>query len=297
MKPAQFEYFAPAALSEAIELLVEHGDDVKILAGGQSLVPLMNMRLARPKVLVDINNLAELAFIRERDGGIAIGALTRQRAAEKSTLCRDQAPLLQEAIGYIGHLAIRARGTIGGSIAHADPAGELPAVATALGAEVVVRGPAGERIVRPDALFVTYLTTTLGPDEIVTEVRLPPWPEGAGWSFMEVSRRHGDYALVGVACVLQLDNGVCSDAQLVFTGVGGTPYVSAVGQDTLRGERPGPALFEQVERAVASDPDLQPDADIHASATYRKEVAGVMAKRALNVAFERATEVDSSSPR
>ena len=290
MKPALFEYFAPTTIAEAVSLLSEQGEDVKILAGGQSLVPLMNMRLARPRVVVDINRIADLAYIRERDGGLAIGALTRQRAAEKSELCRARAPLLHEALGYVGHIAIRTRGTVGGSVAHADPAGELPAVVTALGAELVVRGTREERVIRPEEFFLTYLTTTLGPDELLVEVRLPPWPAGAGWSFMEVSRRHGDFALVGVACVLELDAaGLCSNARLVFTGVGGTPYVSEVGQAALRGERPGQTLFEHVQAVVSADDGLEPESDIHASALYRKEVAGVLAKRALKAAFERVT--------
>ena len=295
MKPALFEYFAPTTVPEALSLLAEQGEDVKILAGGQSLVPLMNMRLARPRVVVDINRIADLAYIREHDGGLAIGALTRQRAVEQSELCRTRAPLLQEAIGYVGHMAIRARGTIGGTVAHADPAAELPAVVTALDAELVVRGPAGERVIRPDELYLTYLTTTLAPEEMLIEVRLPAWPEGAGWSFMEVSRRHGDYALVGVACVLQLDGeGRCSDARLVFTGVGGTPYVSHVGQQALLGEQPSQALFERVQELVSADEGLEPESDLHASALYRKEVAGVMAKRALKAAYERARAPESA---
>ena len=290
MKPALFEYHAPTSVSEAVSLLAELGDDVKVLAGGQSLVPLMNMRLARPSALVDINGVADLAYIREHDGGLAIGAMTRQRAAEKSELCRQRAPLLHEAIGFIGHVAIRTRGTIGGSIAHADPAGELPAVITALDAELIVRGPDGERTVRPDEFFLTYLTTALAPEELLTEVRLPPWPAGAGWSFMEISRRHGDFALVGIACVVRIDaDGRCSDARLVLTGVGGVPYVSQVGQEALLGEQPSQALFERVQEVVSTDPGLEPEGDIHASAIYRKEVAGVMAKRALKVAFERVT--------
>jgi carbon-monoxide dehydrogenase medium subunit len=289
VKPAQFEYLAPTSVQDAIDALSEGGDDVKVLAGGQSLVPLMNMRLARPRTVVDINRIGELAYIREHDGGLAIGALTRQRAAEKSDLLRERAPLMHEAIGYIGHIAIRTRGTIGGSIAHADPAGELPAVVTALDAELVVRGPGGERTVRPEEFFLTYLTTVLGPDELLTEVRLPAWPAAAGWSFREVSRRHGDYALVGVACTVRLaEDGSCSDARLVLTGVGGAPYVSRAGQDAVRGERPSPALLEHVQEAVSSDEGLEPESDIHASALYRKEVAGVMAKRALAAAIERA---------
>jgi aerobic carbon-monoxide dehydrogenase medium subunit len=295
VKPAAFEYFAPTSVSEALTLLEEYGDDVKVLAGGQSLVPLMNMRLARPAVIVDINQIASLDYVDGGLDGLRIGALTRQRTLEKSPLCRERAPLLHEATGYIGHAAIRTRGTVGGSIAHADPAAELPAVAVALGAELVVRGHDGERTLRPEEFFVTYLTTALAPSELLIEIRLPAWPSGAGWCFMEISRRHGDFALVGVACVVEMDaEGRCSDARLVLTGVGGTPHVSVVGQDALRGERPSEELFQQVQAVVSADPSLEPDADVHASSLYRKEVAGVMAKRALRVAFERAAASDSS---
>ncbi len=288
VKPAQFEYFAPTSTDEAIALLREHGDDVKVLAGGQSLVPLMNMRLARPRVVVDLNRIGALDYIEEHDGGLRIGAMTRQRTAEKSPLVRVRAPLLHEAIGYIGHVAIRSRGTIGGTLAHADPAAELPAVATALGVELVVQGPSGTRTIRPDDFFLSYLTTSLAPDEVLTEVRIPPWPAGAGWSFKEISRRHGDFAMVGVACVLQAGaNGVCTEARLVLTGVGGTPYVSRVGQEALVGEKLSDDLFVHVEQVVAGDDGLEPDSDIHASSIYRKEVGGVMAKRALRIAYER----------
>jgi aerobic carbon-monoxide dehydrogenase medium subunit len=288
VKPAQFEYFAPTSTAEAVALLREHGDDGKVLAGGQSLVPLMNMRLARPAVLVDLNRIPELAYIEEDAGGLRMGAMTRQRLAEKSALVRQKAPLLHEAIGYIGHAAIRSRGTVGGSIAHADPAAELPAVMAALGAQLVVQGPTGTRVVSADEFFVTYLTTTLGTDEILTEVRLPAWPAGAGWCFKEISRRHGDFAIVGVACVLQADSdGACTDARLVLTGVGGAPYVSRVGQQVLLGAKLSDELFVRVEEAIANDAALEPDSDIHASAVYRKEVGGVMAKRALRIAHQR----------
>jgi aerobic carbon-monoxide dehydrogenase medium subunit len=288
MKPAQFEYFAPTPIDEAVALLGEHGDDVKVLAGGQSLVPLMNMRLARPAVLVDLNRIPGLDHIEDDPNGLRIGAMTRQRSAENSDLVRQRAPLLHEAIGYIGHAAIRSRGTVGGSVAHADPAAELPAVVTALDAQLVVQGPAGTRVVSAADFFVTYLTTSLAGDEILTEVRLPPWPVGAGWCFKEISRRHGDFAIVGVACVLQADrDGVCTDARLVLTGVGGTPYVSTVGQQVLLGAKLSDELFVRVEEAIANDDALEPDSDIHASAIYRKEVGGVMAKRALRIAHRR----------
>ncbi|MBI3964102.1 MAG: FAD binding domain-containing protein, partial [Chloroflexi bacterium] len=202
MKPASFEYFAPTSLDEAIALLSQHGEDAKVLAGGQSLVPLMNMRLARPGVIVDLNRVSGLDYVREHDGGLAFGAITRQRVAERSDLVRARNPLLAEAIPFIGHTAIRNRGTVGGSIAHADPASELPAVAAALDAEMVIRGPEGERVATPDEFFLGYLTTAIEPTEILTEVRFPAWPAGAGWCFLELSRRHGDFAIVGLGVMV-----------------------------------------------------------------------------------------------
>ena len=185
MKPAQFEYFDPGTLDEALGLLREHGDDAKVLAGGQSLVPIMNFRLARPKVIVDVNKVPGLDYIREADGMIHIGALTRQRSVETSALVKAKCPLLYDATYWVGHLAIRTRGTVGGTIAHADPAAEYPCVLTALGGEVVIKGQGGEKVVKPEDFFVTFLTTSLQPTEMVTEVRFPKIPPEAGctsWS-------------------------------------------------------------------------------------------------------------------
>lgn len=288
MKPAQFEYFAPSSVDEAFALLVEHGDEAKVLAGGQSLVPLMNMRLARPSVIVDLNEISELSFLDLEGEKLRIGAMTRQGVVERSARCRERAPLLHEAIGFIGHAAIRSRGTVGGVIAHADPAAELPAVVLALGADMVVKGPQGKRTIAARDFFQGYLTTSLAADEILTEIRIPPWPEQSGWSFTEISRRHGDFAIVGVACVVEADaNNVCTGARLVLTGVGGTPYVSEVGTQFLFGKALEDEVLDEAQHVVSGDPDLQPEADIHASALYRKEVAGVMAKRALRSARAR----------
>ena len=195
MKPAIFEYFSPKTAEEATDLLAEHGDDAKVLAGGQSLVPLMNMRLARPAIVVDINRIETLAYIREENGLLRLGALTRQRAAEGSSLVAARCPLLRDALRLVGHVQIRNRGTIGGSIAHADPAAELTAVLTALDGEVTARGPRGDRVIAAADLFVTYLTTSLEPRELLVEVCIPALPPGAGWSWMEIARRHGDFAL------------------------------------------------------------------------------------------------------
>ncbi|MBX6376974.1 MAG: xanthine dehydrogenase family protein subunit M [Clostridia bacterium] len=286
MKPPPFEYHAPVSLEEAVELLAELGGDAKVLAGGQSLMPLLNLRLAQPAHLVDVNGLEELAQIRPLDGGLAVGALVRQRAAERSELVRERCPLLAEALPLIGHFQIRSRGTVGGSLAHADPAAELPAVAAALDADLVVRSARGERVLKPEDFFLTVMTTTLEPDELLVEVRFPAWPEGAGWSFQEVSRRHGDFALAGVAAVLQLGgDGTIADARLAFIGVGPTPVRARAAEQLLVGERPSPEVYAAAAEAAVAD--LEPESDLHATGAYRKHVARVLARRALTTAAER----------
>jgi CO/xanthine dehydrogenase FAD-binding subunit len=287
MKPPPFEYLSPATLDEALGMLGEYGDRAKVLAGGQSLVPLLNFRLVRPEIIVDLNAIGTLAEIRADDGGLAIGALARQRAVERSPLVRERCPLMAEAMPLIGHFQIRNRGTVGGSLAHADPAAELPAVAVAVGAELVVRSARGERRVPAREFFVSYLTTALGPDELLTEVRIPAPPAGSASAFLEVSRRHGDFALVGVAVRLTLDGGgVATGAAVAVTGVGPTPVVADRAIETLVGQRPTPEVFEEAGRRVSEA--LSPDGDIHASADYRKHVAGVLTRRALARALERA---------
>src|SRR2546430_9152603 len=196
MKPAKFDYHAPASVEEALALLQRYGGDAKVLAGGQSLMPLLNFRLSRPAALVDLNRIASLAYVSEHDGQVRLGAMTRQRTIEFSPIVARKLPLLREATRWVGHLPIRTRGTIGGSLAHADPAAEYPAVLTALEGEVVARGPKGERTLAPAALFESYLTTTLAADEGLTEVRLAAMPEGAGWAFEGFARRHGGLAIV-----------------------------------------------------------------------------------------------------
>ncbi|OLC11816.1 MAG: molybdopterin dehydrogenase [Candidatus Rokubacteria bacterium 13_1_40CM_69_27] len=287
MKPPPFEYFTPASVEDALALLGEHREQAKVLAGGQSLVPLLNFRLARPRYLVDLNGIPHLDYIREEDGWLAIGAMTRQRAVERSALVRDRCPLLAEAMPQIGHVQIRNRGTIGGSLAHADPAAELPAIVAALGGRLVVRGPDGERVMAPERFFVGYLTTALEPFELLVGVRLPVRRSRTGHAFVEVSRRHGDFALVGVAAALTLDAaGACADAALALTGVGPTPVVAAAATRVLVGQRPSAEAFQEVGRRVSET--LEPDSDLHASSEYRKHLAGVLTRRALTRAAERA---------
>jgi aerobic carbon-monoxide dehydrogenase medium subunit len=287
MKPPRFDYLNPRSIDEALGVLARHGHDAKVLAGGQSLVPLLSFRLVRPAYLVDLNDVGRLAGIRLDDGHLAIGAMTRQRAVEMSPLVREHCPLLAEAMPQIGHVQIRNRGTIGGSLAHADPAGELPAVVAALDGELVLRSARGQRVLKPERFFVAYLTTAAAPDELLVEVRVPVVPPRTGSAFLEVSRRHGDFALVGVAATVTLDEaGVCTAAAIALTGVGPTPVVARDTARALVGDWPAPAAFEEAGRRVAER--LQPDSDLHASSDYRRQLARVLTRRALGRAAERA---------
>jgi aerobic carbon-monoxide dehydrogenase medium subunit len=220
MKPAPFEYFSPTDIGEALVLLAQYGDEAKILAGGQSLIPLMNIRLARPRVIIDINGLADLAYSSPgSNGGLVIGALTRQRTLERSRLVQAHNPLLAAAMRCIGHVQIRNRGTIGGSLVHADPAAELPTLSLALEAEFV-RSTTQQRVLSAADFFLTYLTTAIEPVEVLTEVRFPPWMPQWQWSIQEVCRRDGDFALVGAVTILQMDDGTCQAARIIMLGNG-----------------------------------------------------------------------------
>jgi carbon-monoxide dehydrogenase medium subunit len=288
MKPAIFEYFAPATFDETLELLHEQGDEAKILAGGQSLMPLMNLRLARPKTIVDINRLGGLDGITTTGkGGLAIGALARQRAVEKSPLVREQNPLLASAMPLIGHFQIRNRGTMGGSLAHADPAAELPALAVLLGCEFSLTRKGGVRVVPAAEFFLGYMATAIEPGELLTEIRFPSWRPGTVWAFDEMARRKGDFALVGVALRAELDGGAnIQDVAIVMFGVGGKPQRIASAEAMLKGRRVDRGVLRELGRVVAEE--LEPDSDIHASAEYRKEVGGVLARRALESALARS---------
>src|SRR5881392_2022570 len=241
MKPAPFDYFAPATLDEALGLLAEHGGDAKPLAGGQSLIPAMNFRLARPAALVDLNRIAELAYVRAggKDAGLVIGAMTRQRAVERSDVVARAAPLVAEAMPAIAHPQIRNRGTIGGSLAHADPSAELPAVMLALDAAFRARSVTGERTIPASEFFKGMLETALAPDELLVEIGLPPMPDRSGTAFLEVARRHGDYALVGIAVVVTLDGqGRCKAARIALLSVGDGPVLAVEAAKTLTGQVP-----------------------------------------------------------
>jgi aerobic carbon-monoxide dehydrogenase medium subunit len=282
MKPPPFEYFAPTSLDEALTLRSQYAGDSALLAGGQSLMPMLNLRLARPGVLIDLGHVPELAGIRESDGGVAIGAMTRQREAERSELLGERAPLVGRALRHVGHPTIRNRGTVGGSITHADPAAELPAVALALDGEFVVRSIRGERTIAANDFFVGVFTTALEPDELLVDLRLPDGRPG-GSAFVEVTRRHGDFALVGVAAVLERDgDGPIANARIAFIGVGGTAVRAPEAEELLRGADSGDEAF--VEAAERAAEGLDPQTDLHASGSYRRRVAGALARRALQEA-------------
>jgi aerobic carbon-monoxide dehydrogenase medium subunit len=293
MKPAPFEYCAPLELQEALDLLERYGDEAKILAGGQSLMPLMNLRLARPGVIIDINRLRNLdAISTAPEGGLTIGALARQRSLERSAIIQQQNPMLAAAIPLIGHFQIRNRGTIGGSLVHADPAAELPAVSLLLGGEFLLKSKSGARLVAAKDFFLGYLATDCRPGELLTEIRFPQWRAGEAWAVVEIARRKGDFALVGVALQVELDGtGILQNAGIVMFGVGGKPQRMEHGEALLNGCRIDPALSGELSRVVAQE--LDPDSDVHASAVYRKEVGGVLVRRALESAVAKAKETVS----
>lgn len=291
MKPAQFQYYAPGNLAEALELLSAHGDEGKLLAGGQSLVPAMNFRLAQPTALIDLNGLAELFFLRAAsDGGLQIGAMTRQRTLERSDLVAERAPLLHATMPTIAHVQIRNRGTLGGSLAHADPAAELPAVMVALGATFHLARRGGRRTVPAASFYQGLFTTALQPDELLVQIDLPPLQPGSGWSIQEFARRHGDYAIVGVAAVVQLDTaGRCQGARLVYISVGEGPTLATKACQGLINQRPTDEAIGAAA-ATAAHQDIEPLADIHASVAYRRHLVEILGRRALTEAFARAAD-------
>jgi carbon-monoxide dehydrogenase medium subunit len=287
MKPAPFRYVAAESLAAALALKAEHGDDARFLAGGQSLVPAMNFRLAQPAIVVDINPLAELDYVRAAGaGGLRIGALTRNRTLERDALVGERQPLVREAVPHVAHPQIRNRGTLGGNLAHADPASELPAVLLALDARVRARSARGERWIAAREFFRGVFTTALGPDELLAEVELPPLPPGAGTCFVEVARRRGDYAMMGVAAVVALGEADrCTHARLAYCNAGDTP-VSAAAARALVG---GPVDEGRVrEVAAAVQRELDPPGNVHASKAFQRHLAGVLTRRALQAAVNRA---------
>ncbi|MBT6286065.1 MAG: xanthine dehydrogenase family protein subunit M [Rhodospirillaceae bacterium] len=286
MKPARFDHLLPTSLEDALAMLAEHAPDGRVLAGGQSLVPMMNFRLARPTVLVDLNKIPDLAYIRDAGDHLAIGAMTRERAIENSDLVRAASPLLHDATLHIGHLPIRSRGTIGGSISNADPAAEYPATVLALDATLVARSVRGERPIVAADFFDGVMTTTLVVDEILTEIRVPKAPPGSGAALVEIARRHGDFALAGVAAQITLEDDRITDIRLAACGVGPGPIRLTGAENILRDGGLTDTALAAAGRAAADAAD--PDGDVHATASYLRKMAGVMTRRAVEKAARRA---------
>jgi CO/xanthine dehydrogenase FAD-binding subunit len=287
MKPAPFSYVAPDTVDEVLAVLGEHGDEAKVIAGGQSLMPLLAMRLARPAHLVDLNGIASLDGIEDRGAVVAVGATTRERAAERSELVAARIPVLAEALPLIGHVSIRNRGTVGGSLAHADASAELPAVAMLTEAEMVVRSSRAERVVPADDFFISHFTTSLADDECLLEVRLPATAPATGWSFQEVARRHGDFALVAAAAMVTLDaSRAIAAARICMIGVADRPVRARDAEAALVGSPVAADTFAAAAADAARD--LEPASDIHGSGAYRRHLASVTVRRALTTAAERA---------
>jgi CO/xanthine dehydrogenase FAD-binding subunit len=291
MKPAPFEYHAPTSLEQALNLKSQFGDEAKILAGGQSLVPAMNFRVVQPGVLIDLNRIGELSFIREEGNGIRVGAMVRERQLEFDPAIEKRSPLLSEAVPFIAHPQIRNRGTIGGSIVHADPAAELPVLMLALNARLKAKNTSGERWIDAKDFFVGMFTTALESDEILVEIELPFMPPRTGWSFMEVAPRAGDYALMGVAVQMTLDEaGKCSGAKLVYLNAGEGPVDAIEAAQLLQGESLTDELIDDAA-ALASEKEINPFGNIHASAEFQRYLAKVLTKRTLQQAIQRAGEL------
>jgi carbon-monoxide dehydrogenase medium subunit len=294
MKPAIFAYYDPTSVDEALNLMSRYADQARPLAGGQSLVPLMNFRLIRPAHVIDLNRIGELNYLKTENGELRIGAITRQRQLERSPEVAQGWPLLREAAGFIGHIQIRNRGTVGGSLAHAFPSAELPVAMVTLDASMLLRSKSNERRVGAEEFFVSYMTTALAATELLIEITVPSLPLHTGWSYQEVSRRHGDFALAGAAAVISLD---ASDhirhARLTLTGT--APLRVQQVEELLLGQEPVAALFKEAARRATED--LEQQSDIHASAEYRRATCEALARRALAQAAQRAAALTEGSLR
>jgi carbon-monoxide dehydrogenase medium subunit len=288
VKPPPFGYVAATSVEEALDALAEHGDEAKLLAGGQSLVPLLAFRLARPSVLVDLNRVEGLDGASLEDGRLVLGATARERTVERLPGLAERCRMIVEAIAHIGHVAIRNRGTVGGSLVHADPAAEWPALAVALDAELDATSKRGTRTIPAQEFFVSYFTTSLESDEVLTQIRVP-LPNGrSGSAFLELARRHGDFALAGVGAHVTLaGDGTASDVRLGLIGVGDRPVRASGAEAALRGRVPDEEAVAEAAESVAGE--IEPTGDIHASADYRRHLATVLTRRALTAAVERAS--------
>ncbi len=288
MKPAPFEYHAPTSLEAALELKAEHGDEGKPLAGGQSLIPAMNFRVAQPSLLIDLNHIPELRHITKPNGAVHVGSMTLQSTAERDGLIAQHVPLLHEAIPNIAHPQIRNRGTIGGSLAHADPASELPVVALALGARFRAQSKNSERWIEAKDFFAGLFATALQPDELLVEIAFPTKAARTGYAFTEVARRHGDYAMAGLAAIVELDaSEKIAAARLVYLNVGDGPLDAATAAASLADKAPDAAAFKEAGR-IASQEDMHPFGNVHATPEYQRHLSAVLTERALVTAAQRA---------
>jgi CO/xanthine dehydrogenase FAD-binding subunit len=285
VKPAKFDYHCPATLDEALVALGRYQGEARVLAGGQSLVPMMNFRLATPAAIIDLNRIRDLAEVRVANGTVSIGAMARQRQLEFTALVAEKLPLLSEALRWVGHLPTRTRGTIGGSIAHADPAAEIPMILQALAGEVVARGPQGERRIGASDLFLGPLTTALEPDEILTEVRLPAMPPGAGSAIEEFARRKGDFAIAAIAVMLVRDGERCTTARLATAGIGHVSVRLREAERILEEKGLGEATIAEAAQRAAEL--VEPMADHNASADFRRHLTSVLTRRAVLKARDR----------
>jgi carbon-monoxide dehydrogenase medium subunit len=287
MKPAPLKYIAATSLDHALRLKAEYGDEARFLAGGQSLVPTLNFRLATPEVLIDINPLEQLAHIAQTDGAIRIGAMTRYRTLERDALVADALPLVHEALPHIAHSQIRNRGTLGGNLAHADPASEMPAIVTALGGRLRAQSAHGERWIDARDFFAGALTTALNDEEMLVEIELPVRAPRSGSSFIEIARRRGDFALVGIALMLTLgQSGECTALRVALCGAGETPVDASDAASGLIGQAVDEAGIGGVAASVQAS--IDPPGNMQASKEFQRHLAGVLVKRALKAALERA---------
>jgi CO/xanthine dehydrogenase FAD-binding subunit len=286
MIPASFDYEVADSAGHALALLAEHGEDAKVLAGGQSLVPLLNFRLASPDHIIDLGRIGSLGYVTRRDGRLRIGTMTRQATVEASPLVAQYWPLLTEALEFVAHAQIRNRGTVGGSVAHADPAAELPLVFTTLEASFHLRSKAQARTVDASEFFITHLTTAIEPDELLLELEVPPVPAGTGWAFSEYSRRHGDFALGGASALITVSDDICTRARIGLLAAADTPLRVPEAERVLEGQ----AITQEstAEAARVAVADINPTGDIHGGSEYRKQLIEGMVRRAIDKATARA---------
>jgi carbon-monoxide dehydrogenase medium subunit len=286
MIPGKFEYFAPSSVKEAIGLLDQYGEDAKILAGGQSLIPAMRFRLAQPEILVDINRIEGLDYIRELDDYLAIGAMTREASLEKSALISQKYPLLADTARVIADPLVRNMATVGGNLAHADPANDHPATMLAYGAKLVAEGPDGDTIIGIDDFFLGLFETSLAKDQILKEIRIPKPGPGSGGAYLKIERKVGDYAVVGVAIQLTVEDGTVTAARIGLTNVSGAPMRAQGAEAALVGNAPTRDILEMAGQAAAAE--CEPWSDLRGSEEYKRDLVRIVTKRAIRKAVERA---------